>query len=168
MELIDVLDRDGNKTGKIIERISPMIMEPGEYFRIVDVWILNDQGEFLISKRVSTIKVEPNRWQPTMGLATAGDDSISAALREVKEELGIMLNPQNGEKVKSYIAWDRAIIDVWLFRQEIDIDDVVLQPNETNDVLWATKDRIRKLIENDKFLTCGRVPYIEELFSLLQ
>ena len=166
-ELLDVLDKYGNKTGKIIERARPMIMAQGEYFRIVDVWILNNQGELLISKRVATAKPEPSKWQPTTGCASAGDDSISAAIREVKEELGIILDPQNGEKIKTYIAWEGAIIDVWLFRQEIDINDVVLQPSETDDVLWATKGYVRKLAESDKFLSNERVPYLEELFSYM-
>ena len=56
---------------------------------------------------------------------------------------------------------------MWLFGQEIDINDVVLQPSETDDVLWATKDYVRKLAESDKFLSNERVPYLEELFSYM-
>ena len=52
MELWDVLDKHGNKTGKIIERGKPMIK--GEYFLIVDVWIINNKSEFLISLSIST------------------------------------------------------------------------------------------------------------------
>ena len=124
MELRDILDEFGNKTGKTGERGKPL--NQGEYYLIVDVWIINNQDEFLISKRVPTAKPEPNRWQPTCGNVVAGEDSISAALREAKEELGIMLNPENGEMIKRYIAWDNAIIDVWLFRQNVNIDEVVL------------------------------------------
>ena len=166
MELLDVLDKYGNKTGKVIERTKPMLMADGEYYLIVDVWILNSKGELLISKRVPTVEPEPNRWQPTCGCAIAGDDSISAALREVSEELGVILNPQNGELVKRYVAWDKAIIDVWLFWQDIDINEVVLQPKETDDVLWATSNLIMQLVESDKFLCRERVPYIKELFRI--
>ena len=118
MELWDVLDKHGNKTGKIIERGKQLLLK-GEYFLIVDVWIMNNKGEFLISKRTPTTEPEPDKWQPTTGCAVAGDDSISAALREVKEELGITLNPENGKMIKRFIAWEKAIIDVWLFRQEV-------------------------------------------------
>ena len=166
MELLDILDRHGNKIGKTIQRTRPMIMEKGEYYRIVDVWILNSRGEFLISKRVPTANPEPDRWQPTTGCATSGDDSMSAALREVQEELGINLDPKNGEKVKSYVFWDRAIIDVWVFRQEVDIGDVVLQLSETDDVRWAKSEDILELAGSEKFLSPERVPYLEELFSI--
>ena len=166
MELIDILDKHGNKTGKIKERTKPMKPAKGEYYLIVDVWILNAKGEFLISKRVPTADPEPNRWQPTCGCAVAGDDSLSAALREVNEELGITLDPKNGERVKRYIAWDKAIIDVWLFRQDVNIEEVVLQPNETDGVMWATSDFVAQLIGSDKFLCRERVPYVEELFQV--
>jgi 8-oxo-dGTP pyrophosphatase MutT (NUDIX family) len=91
MELLDILDINGNKTGKITECKKPMVLEQGEYYRIVDVWIKNKENAFLISKRVPTAQPEPNRWQPTTGCAVVGDRSITAAIREVKEELGILL-----------------------------------------------------------------------------
>ena len=166
MELRDILDKYGNKTGKTIERGKPM--GQGEYFLIVDVWIMNNKGEFLISKRVPTTEPEPDKWQPTTGCAIAGEDSMSAALREVKEELGIMLNQENGKMLKRYIAWDNAIIDVWFFQQEVNINEVVLQPEETDDVLWATRDFIKQLIKNDRFLSVHRVPYLEELFQKIE
>jgi isopentenyldiphosphate isomerase len=164
MELWDILDEHGNKTDKTIER-GGRPMAQGEYFLIVDVWIMNHKGEFLISKRTPATEPEPDKWQPTCGCAVAGDDSISAAQREVKEELGIILNRNNGEMIKRLMLWDKAIIDVWLFRQEVDISEVVLQPKETDDVRWATIASIKELIENDKFLSSQRLPYIDELFQ---
>jgi len=159
-----ILDKYGNKTGKTKERVKPMEMIEGEYYLMVDIWILNNQGEFLISKRVPTVNPEPDRWQPTCGCVIAGEDSISAALREVNEELGLVLSPKNSQLVKRYIAWDKAIIDVWLFRQDFLINEVVLQPTETNDAMWSTKDSIIQLINDDRFICYERVPYINELF----
>lgn len=162
-EWLDVYDKHGNKTGKMIERGKPMTQ--GEYFLIVDVWIMNNKNEFLISKRTPTTEPEPNKWQPTTGCAVAGEDSLSAAIREVKEELGITLN-NNGIVKKRFIAWDQAIIDVWLFGQEVNINDVILQPNETDNVTWASCAFIQTLVENKQFLSSGRVPYLDELFRV--
>ena len=164
MELLDIYDGDYNKTGKTAERGKPM--EKGEYFLIVDVWIINSAGELLISKRTPETEPEPDKWQPTCGCAIAGDDSVSAALREVKEELGLALDPEKGRLVKRYKAWGCAFIDVWLFRQDVDINQVVLQPGETDDVMWAAGDYIKRLIASDKFLNAGRVPYLEEIFEI--
>jgi 8-oxo-dGTP pyrophosphatase MutT (NUDIX family) len=162
MELFDVLDSEGKKTGRTMER--GQSMSPGERFLIVDVWIINSKGEFLISKRVPTAKPAPNKWQPTTGCVIAGESSLAGALRETQEELGIILDPQNGRKLKRYLVWDSAFIDVWLFEQEVDIDTVVLQPRETADAKWATVDCIRGLCANGEFLS-SRSIYYDELFK---
>jgi 8-oxo-dGTP pyrophosphatase MutT (NUDIX family) len=140
-------------------------LEAGEYFLIVDAWIINSKGEFLISKRVPTADPEPDRWQPTTGCAIAGEDSITAAMREAKEELGVTLDQSSGRMLKRYLAWDKAFIDVWLFRQEVDIDKIVLQPEETADAQWATSDFIKELCANDEFLSNSRMFYLDELFQ---
>jgi len=54
MEFFDVLDKQGNKIDKTKERGEPLI--DGEYCRIVHVWIVNTNGEFLISKRTPSQK----------------------------------------------------------------------------------------------------------------
>jgi isopentenyldiphosphate isomerase len=164
MELWDIYDEHGNKTGKTIERGKPM--SQNEYHLIVDVWIINDNNKFLISKRIPTKNPDPYKWEPTCGCAVTGDSSIAAAIRETQEELGIILNPQNGKLIKRLII-GIAIIDVWLFRQEVDINSVVLQYEEVDDVMWAAKDTIKQLITDDKFInTDVRAPYIDELFEI--
>jgi len=163
LELLDIYDKFGNKTGKTIKRGEPMAQ--GEYFLIVDVWIKNAKHEFLISKRTPTTQPEPNKWQPTTGCAVAGEDSLSAALRETKEELGITLN-NDGKQVIRFLAWDKAIIDVWFFQQEVNTNDIILQPQETDDAMFATSTAIKALAENEQFLSYGRVPYIDELLKI--
>jgi 8-oxo-dGTP pyrophosphatase MutT (NUDIX family) len=92
IELWDVLDENGNATSRFHERGKPM--NKGEYHLEVSVWIENDNGEYLISQR-SPNKTFPNMWECTGGSAVAGDGSLTTALKEAKEELGIILEPQN-------------------------------------------------------------------------
>ena len=49
-ELWDILDVNGGKTGRIIER--GQAMDDGEYHLAVHVWIHNRKGEWLISNRI--------------------------------------------------------------------------------------------------------------------
>lgn len=60
MELWDILDGEGNKTGKTIERGKRMGQD--EYHLLVQVWIKNSNGEFLITKRSPNKKLFPNMW----------------------------------------------------------------------------------------------------------
>ena len=164
MELWDVLDKHGNKTGKIVERGTEL--EQGEYRLIIDVWIINKNKEFLISKRLPTKQPEPNKWNPVCGSAIAGEDSISAALRETKEELGITLDTKNGRLIKRFTCWLNAIIDVWLFTQEVDINSIILQEEETDEAMWASGSLIKQIVEKGDFISYGRIPYIDELFEI--
>ena len=129
IELWDIVDEHGNRTGKTMVKGTPM--KKGEYHLSVSVWIQNDAGDYLVSQRVPT-KIAPNMWETTGGAAISGEDSLSAALRETKEELGVTLYPENGRVLKSYTyphssGDGAAYIEVWLFRQNIDIETVVLQ-----------------------------------------
>jgi len=89
MELLDILNENGNKTGRITER--GKIIKKNEYTLVVNVWIKNNKGEFLITKRSPNKKMLPNMWEATCGAVVAGEDSLNAALREVKEEINIDL-----------------------------------------------------------------------------
>ena len=100
-------------------------------------------------------------WECTGGSAVTGDDSITAAIREVKEETGLDAKPENG-KCLFTLTRDDSICDVWLFRQDFDIRNVVLQENETTDAKYATVDDIRRMIGDGVFIAFH---YIEELFQ---
>ena len=167
-EVWDVLDIDGNKTGRIHERGKPM--QKGEGHLVVHIWILNSNGEFLISKRTPGITGWPNMWQTTGGSAVVGDSSLETALKESNEEIAVSLDSKNGELFKHYMRLHTndegfAFYDVWIFKQEVDISTVKFQPEETCDVMWAGKEKIIELIRNEEFIPDEAYPYLDELFK---
>jgi isopentenyl-diphosphate delta-isomerase len=48
-ELIDVLDRNGQPTGK--QKTKLQIFNDGDYRNVVHVWIVNSNGQLLIQQR---------------------------------------------------------------------------------------------------------------------
>jgi 8-oxo-dGTP diphosphatase len=46
VEFWDIVDKNGNKTGRLYEKGNSM--QKGEYHLAVSVWIINTRGEFLI------------------------------------------------------------------------------------------------------------------------
>ena len=80
--------------------------------------------------RRSPNKGYPLLWETTGGSALAGDDSLTAALREVKEETGLILHPQNGKIIHQNSGADDHV-DVWLFEAEFDLEEITLQEGET-------------------------------------
>ena len=165
-ELWDILDENGNVTGRLHERGKPM--NKGEYHLVVYVWIENDNGEYLISQR-SPNKERPNMWECTGGNAVAGDNSLTTALKETKEELGVVLEPQNGRLIQHHLQHDniesRGLADIWLFRQNVDISTVILAPDETCNAMWASRDEINRMIDEGTFTTWELFTYIDELLE---
>ena len=168
-EFWDILDETGNATGRTHERGKPM--NKGEYHLEVCVWIENDDGKYLISQR-SPNKTFPNMWECTGGNAVAGDDSLTTALKEAKEELGIILDPLNGRMIKHLLPCGTAnchgLVDIWLFRQNVDISTIIFAPDETCNAMWASRDEINRMIDEKAFTTGGLFTYIDELFEEAQ
>ena len=142
-------------------------MAQDEYHIVVNVWIKNTEGKWLISKR-SPNKHYGNLWECPGGSAISGEDSLSAALREVKEELGVELKSENGYLFTTAIRQYRSFpdfLDVWVFNQDVDINTVVLQAGETCDAKWKTSEEILKMAENGEFIPLTVFPYLEKLFE---
>lgn len=156
-ELWDVYTADRKLTGRLHRRGDPM--QEGDYHLGVLVWLLNERGEFIITRR-SANKGYPLLWESTGGAAQAGDDSLQAAIREAREETGLILDPACGT-----LLYERrgvgSFTDVWLFRQPFRVEDVVLQPGETCDARYATADEIRRMYAEGTF-----VPYRDLEYNL--
>ena len=160
-ELWDVYDKDRNHTGRLHRRGD--LLSPGDYHLVVHIWTRDSDGYYLLTKR-SPNKGFPNMWEPTGGSALAGDDSLTAAIREVREETGLTLLPQNGILVDSR-QWPDHFDDMWLFRQDFSLSDVTLLEGETCDVMKATAGDILRLHHEGRFVP---IDGLSELLELLE
>ena len=145
MELVEKFNNKRVKLNKTTERHSKI---PGEYEQVVHVWIMNDEGKFLMQKRSLTKKAYPGMWSVTGGAVDAGEEPIDAAYRETKEELGIDLNPDKVEYMMS-LKRDCIFLDIFLSKENVNIDDLTIQEEELSDVKWFSKDEIKKFIDDD-------------------
>ena len=87
METWELLDENGNPTGNIIVRGEPLL--PGQYHLVEHIWIVDSKGRILIQRRADHLRLMAGLWAATGGSAIAGEDSESAARRELFEERGI-------------------------------------------------------------------------------
>ena len=92
-------------------------------------------------------------WEITGGSAVTGDDSEMAILREIKEELGIDVDPEKGHLLKSFkIDDDRSFFaDIWTFEHDVDLSRVVCQPEEVTEAKLATKEEILMMVDEGIF-----------------
>lgn len=156
-EIWDVLDENGNKTGRFHERGRPM--ETGDYHLCVHVWKHNGRGEWLIDKRTQKSPDDMNggKWETTGGAAIANEDSLTAALRETKEELGLDLDPAKGALFRRFgregYNGHTYLMDVWVFEHDRAIDNIHFGKRETCEAIWATTEQIRRLIRDNMFFS---------------
>jgi len=142
MEYWDLYDRDGNSLQKTQIRGST---NKNEYHIVVNIWIKNDDNKIILTKRDPN-KPWPNKWECSGGSVVAGEDSISGAKREVKEEIGIDIN--NIEFIKRVIRDEYIdLLDIYLCNENINIEETILQEGEVIDIKWYTKDEIINMVK---------------------
>ncbi len=135
MEVWDLYDINRNKIGR---HVRGQKIPDNAYHLVVHVWIKNKKGQFLISQRSPSKRHCPLMWECCGGAVIKEESSLQAALREVKEELGIDLLPENGQliltKVRKELNGERFndIVDVWMFEYD---GDVSLENATTDEVV---------------------------------
>lgn len=147
MELWDVLDINGNPTGKVIEKDGDL--GPGEYYMGVHMYIKNSEGKFLVQKRAKCKKYYADIWDINMGHAITGETSKEAAIREIAEEIGIKLKDNEVHFVKRFI-WEQYnhMLDIWVIHKDIDMSETTLQEDEVSELKNLTKDELIALLED--------------------
>lgn len=159
MEIWDILDENGERTGRTMLRSEKI--KPGDYYLAVHIWIINSKGEYLIQKRAEDKSLWPGMWAATGGAAVSGESSLEAALREVEEELGFRPNPNNLNFLERIKRKDW-FTDLWILRQDIGIESIIMQLEEVCDVLWATKEEILQMVQEKRFVNYS---YLIEFLS---
>lgn len=134
MELWDIYDDNGEVTGRTAAR-ETWSPGPGEYHLAVCAVIANSKGEILCTHRSKEKTSAPGMWENSGGSALAGESSLQAILRELREETGLLLD--EGEPRFFYRAKKRDFyMDVYFMRRELSLSQLVLQPGETDDARW--------------------------------
>jgi len=162
MELWNIYDQFRHMTDRIHERGKEMM--PGDYHLVVHVWIVNDDGQYLIQRRQPWKIGFPNMWDcSAAGSAIMGDDSEQAAIREAKEEIGIELDMERAERLFT-VKFPEGFDDIWLVRQNITMEELHLQEEEVVDARWASEEEIKEMVKNGEFIP---FTYFDLLFEMV-
>ena len=155
MEIWDLYDRERNNIG---EHIRGEELPENGFHLVVHIWIKNSKGQYLISQRSESRKSHPLMWECCGGSVFKGENSLNGALREVKEEVGLTLSPDDGKivfsKVRDFVNGKKFndILDVWLFEYNGNVNLDKATTNEVAQVMWLYPDEIKKLYEEQKLV----------------
>lgn len=143
MELLDIRDEYGDATGRVIERGAPL--GEGEYILVVHVFLYDTKGRFIIQKRSDKKAAYPGKWDITGGAVSLGESSRVSAAREVQEELGLAIQSDG----LCYLARLRRgihLIDIWTCRVDFVLSDIVVQPDEVDEVKLVSADEMIRIV----------------------
>lgn len=145
-ELWDVYDINKQKIGKLAER-DVYQFEKGEFHIAVHAVILNSKNEILISKRAPTKNMFPELWEINGGSILAGETSCQGIIRELKEELGIILKEEEAVFYKTVVSTKKCptLKDYWCFRKSIPIEEIKFTDNEATEAKWVTWKEYEKM-----------------------
>lgn len=144
MEYNDIYDKDRNQTGKCHLRGTPW--RKGEYGLVVCVWVADGKGKVLLTRRAPE-KTFAGTWENSGGAAQAGENSLQAITRELYEETGIRAEPEEFHLIGS--GSDRHThFDYYTLVRDIPLEQVKLQPGETDDAKWVTFQEVEQMIRD--------------------
>lgn len=142
MEFNDIYDADRNRTGRLHRRGTRW--KQGEYGLIVCVWVYDGRGKILLTRRAPE-KSFAGTWENSGGAAKAGEDSLTAIVRELYEETGIQASPEEFELLDA--CTDRSThYDHYCLHRDSSKVKVVLQPGETDGAQWASFRQVHEMI----------------------
>lgn len=154
-EYFDILDDNGNKTGKI--KLRSEVHRDGDWHKAVHIWILNQSGDILLQRRSATKDSNPNMLDISCaGHLSAGDNSIGGAIRELKEELNLDINPEELKYIKTlkrsskYTASfiNNEFDDIYILRTNKSIQDMKYQREEISEIFFVKYKEFKKMVNN--------------------
>lgn len=161
MEVWDIYDKNRQKTNRTILRSETL--KDGEYHLVVHIWPINSEQEFLIQKRADSLSWMPGLWATTGGSAISGEDSITAAIRETKEEIGLEIFP---DKIKLLFSETKnnEHTDIYLAFVDNPKSHLSFDPKEVTQIQWANYSTILEMLKSNHFINYGD-NYFQNLFQ---
>lgn len=140
---------DSNMIKRVEKHKSTDVIPKGLYHLSVEVWPFDGQ-RFFLTKRSATKKRYPGFWECTGGSALAGESFVAAAVREVREELGIVTEEKDYDLLSTEVK-DTHIVSVFLLRirsnKEFDLSN-----REIDEGKWYTLQELESLHLDTSFI----------------
>jgi isopentenyldiphosphate isomerase len=142
-ELLDLVD-EGNRPVGVVRR-GDCHGNPALAHRAVHVFVKNGRGEYFLQKRSGRKRIQPGRWDTSVGgHVLAGETYENAAVTELHEELGIRL-ADPGELCRSHDYVWRSPVETEHVRTFILVREgpFMLQADEIDDGRFWSEDQMR-------------------------
>ena len=168
MEMIDVYNSDGDKTGKVIPRNSDFsLLDSDDRLLVVHACVFNSEGHMLLQKRRETKDRYPNCWDVSAGgFAMSGESSQEAVKRELREEIGMYLP---NERIFYVCREPFSIVfdDFYAVYSDVSLDELKLQYEEVSEAAWFSMGEVLDML-NEGILVDYPEELIKRMFSVAE
>ena len=151
MELIQIVDENGNFTGQIIDKEEAH--DKNLLHNEVAAFIINDKEQVLLQKRSANKRFNPNKWALCAGHVDAHESLENAILREIKDEVGLDISiddlHQLGEREFTIRDSNSHITYFYYIRSNLNEKDFIIQKEELSEVKWFDIDEVIDMIKKN-------------------
>ena len=147
-ELWDAYNSDYEKIdGVTLIRDDEVNFPEGAYHLVCEILVRHVDGTYLLMKRDPTKPLYPNMWEATAGgSALKGETDIEGALRELREETGIVADKLEFlDKSIGGHCWHVRFLCI----TDCDKNSIKLQEGETCDFKWVTGEEVLSMSETE-------------------
>ncbi len=156
-EYLDVINKNNEITGK---KTRKEIHEKGLMHKSVHVWILNEKKEVLCNLRNKNKDLFAGLWDAVFGehLKT-GENFETAAVRGIKEELGIKTNKKNlielginkeKQKDSEKNLFNNEFQKIFLFKTTKKINELKFQKTEIEKIKFIEINKLKEILKQEK------------------
>ena len=178
-ELIDIVSEDGINTGQ--SELKSVIHKKGFYHNTAHIWFYTKAGEILLAQRAASKTIYPLLWDVSVaGHVDAGETMKHAAIRETKEEIGLLISEDYLEKIgvfPCFQTYENGIIDnefhhIYIAEFKADLTQLRPQKSEVEAIKLVSLKDFEKLIEeielNNHFIKANLKYYLFVLNTIKQ
>ncbi len=136
-ELLDILDSEGNTTETTAMKSNAH--QKGLFHATVHIWLYTTNGKILLQQRGKNKGTYPLLWGVSVaGHIGAGEEIKVSAMREIEEEIGLIVNKELLEKIgifKSVQKHHKDLVDcefqhTFLFKLKVPVHQLEKQESE--------------------------------------
>lgn len=180
MEYIDILDENGIRTGEVLSRDETH--RRGLWHRAVVGAIVNSENKILMQQRADTKDKFPGLWDLSVAAhISAGEDAVTTLVRELNEEIGVIISKKIEVRDCRFISSFRRIehledkklgpieedqyYEFFIIYLDLDLKGLNFNDGEVKDARWMSFYDLKKLRTENKLHP--RTEWISEISKYL-